>query len=205
MRFIVISGYRSDLVSVFSDVQPTHWAWQEIERLYDSGITGGCEINPLLKYCPNNTVTRAEMAVFLLRGIHGSSYYPPSVGSNTGFNDVPTSHWAAKWIKQLYAEGITTGCSSGNYCPESTVTHAEMAVFLLRSKHTSAYTPSAVGSSTGFWDVPTSHWAAAWIKQLSNENISYGARRCGVEKYCPEYAVFRAEMAGMLLRAFDLP
>jgi len=91
MRYIHITGYRSDQVSSFSDVQPTYWAWQEIERLYDSSITGGCAINPL-RYCPNNNVTRAQMAVFLLKGKHGSSYTPPPVGTSTGFSDVSIYH-----------------------------------------------------------------------------------------------------------------
>jgi hypothetical protein len=142
------------------------------------------------------------MAVFLLRGIHGSSYTPPAVGATTGFGDVPTSYWAAAWIKQLAAEGITTGCGNGNYCPESPVTRAEMAVFLLRSEHGSSYTPPAVGSSTGFGDVPTTYWAAAWIKQLVTEGITSG---CGGGNYCPESPVTRAEMAVFLVRTFNLP
>jgi hypothetical protein len=44
---------------------------------------------------------------------------------------VPTTHWAAKWIEALAAEGITGGCGSGNYCPEAVVTRAQMAVFLV--------------------------------------------------------------------------
>ena len=119
-----------------------------IERLAAAGITGGCSTSPP-QYCPEASVTRAEMAVFLLRGIHGAGYSPPAVGSSTGFGDVPTTYWAAAWIKQLAAEGITTGCGNGNYCPESPVTRAEMAVFLLRSEHGSSHTPPAVGSSTG--------------------------------------------------------
>ena len=188
---------------VFADVPWDYWAWQDIERLYNSRVTGGCLTSPL-SYCPNNTVTRAEMAVFLLRGIHGSSYTPPSVGNSTGFNDVPTSHWAAAWIKQLFAEGITGGCvwSPPYYCPENNTTHAEMAVFLLRSKYTAAYTPPPVGSSTGYYDVPTNHWAAAWIKQLRIEGIAVG---CGGGNYCPESNVTRAQMAGLLVRAFNLP
>jgi hypothetical protein len=46
---------------------------------------------------------------------------------------VPTTYWAAAWIKQLAAESITTGCGSGNYCPEDSVTRAQMAVFLVRT------------------------------------------------------------------------
>ncbi|MBI5841032.1 MAG: S-layer homology domain-containing protein, partial [Chloroflexi bacterium] len=88
------------------------------------------------------------------------------------------------------------------YCPESTTTHAQMAIFLLKSKHGSAYTPPAVGNSTGFNDVPITHWAAAWIKQLGIEGISSG---CGGGYYCPESNVTRAQMAGLLVRTFNLP
>jgi hypothetical protein len=73
------------------------------------------------------------MAVFLLRSKHGTSYSPPAVGASTGFDDVPTNHWAAVWIKQLVVEGITSGCGNGNYCPDASVTRAEMAVFLVRT------------------------------------------------------------------------
>jgi hypothetical protein len=142
------------------------------------------------------------MAVFLLRGIHDSSYKPPAVGGSTGFGDVPTTHWAAAWIKQLAAEGITGGCGGGNYCPAGAVTRDQMAVFLLKSKHGTRYTPPPVGSSTGFSDVPTTHWAAAWIKQLTAEGITGG---CSAGAYCPGSPVTRAQMAVFLVRTFNLP
>jgi hypothetical protein len=142
------------------------------------------------------------MAVFLLRGIHGSSYNPPAVGGSTGFGDVPTSHWAAAWIKQLAVEGITGGCGSGNYCPAEAVTRDQMAVFLLKTKHGPSYSPPGVGGSTGFSDVHPTHWAAAWIKQLAAEGITGG---CGAGVYCPGSPVTRAEMAVFLVRTFNLP
>jgi hypothetical protein len=49
-------------VASFTDVPTSHWAFQYIEALKASGITGGCAVG---MYCPNNNVTRAEMAVFL--------------------------------------------------------------------------------------------------------------------------------------------
>jgi hypothetical protein len=187
--------------ATFEDVQLDYWAWSFIERLYDAGITGGCSINPL-QYCPEGMVTRAQMAIFLERSIHGSSYSPPAVGSSTSFGDVNPGYWAAAWIKQLAAEGITGGCGSGKYCPEASVTRAQMAVFLLRSKHGASYVPPAVGSSTGFGDVSTTYWAAAWIKQLVAEGITSG---CGSGNYCPEAPVTRAQMAVFLVRTFGLP
>jgi hypothetical protein len=123
----------------FDDVPLTYWAYSFIERLYNAGITTGCGTNPLI-YCPNNIVTRAHMAIFLLRSMHGSGYTPPLVGTSTGFTDVPTTYWAAAWIKELALEGITSGCGTGTYCPDATVTRAQMAVFLLRGEHGSGYT-----------------------------------------------------------------
>jgi hypothetical protein len=115
---------------VFADVPLSNWAVNWIEKLYADGITTGCLTSPL-SYCPDDSVTRAQMAIFLLRARHSAAYIPPAVGSSTGFNDVPVTHWAAAWIKQLAAEGITTGCGSGNYCPDDTVSRAQMAKFLV--------------------------------------------------------------------------
>jgi hypothetical protein len=184
----------------FADVSNTYWAWDFVERLYAAGITGGCVTNPL-RYCPEAVVTRAEMAVFLERGIHGATYSPPAVGAGTGFGDVPPSYWSAAFIKQLAAERITTGCGNSSYCPGQPVTRAQMAVFLLRAKHGAGYVPPAVGAGTGFGDVPSGYWAAAWIKQLVAEGITSG---CGGSNYCPEQPVTRAQMAVLLVRTFNL-
>jgi hypothetical protein len=186
---------------VFTDVPADYWASSFVERLYAAWITGGCSLDPL-RYCPEATVTRAQMAVFLERGIQGASYAPPQAGSGTGFSDVSPDYWAAAWIKQLASDGITSGCGNGNYCPEHPVTRAQMAVFLLRSKYGASYTPSAIGSGTGFGDVPPGYWSAAWIKQLVAEGITSG---CGNGNYCPEQPVTRAQMAVFLVRTFSLP
>ena len=174
--------------------------WPSIETIYLAGITGGCGMAPLI-YCPTKQITRAEMAVFLLRGIHGSTYIPPAIGSSTNFADVPTNYWAAAWIKQLAAEGITSGCGGGNFCPQVPVTRAQMAVFLLRAKYGVSYMPPAIGNTSGFSDVETSNWSAAWIKQLTTEGITVG---CGDGNYCPNLPVTRDSMAVFLVRTFNL-
>ena len=72
------------------------------------------------------------MAIFLLRAIHGSGYTPaPATGAI--FADVPADYWAAAWIEQLAAEGITGGCGGGKYCPAQPVTRAQMSVFLVKT------------------------------------------------------------------------
>ena len=185
----------------FADVPMDHWAWKYIESLYAFGVSGGCSSSPL-SYCPLSAVTRDQMAVFLLKAKYGTTYTPPAVGASTGFNDVPTGHWAAAWIKQLAAEGITAGCGGGNYCPTQPVTREQMAVFLLRAKYGNTYTPPAVGATSGFNDVPTSHWAAAWIKQLAAEGVTGG---CGGGNYCPSATVLRDQMSVFLVANFSLP
>ena len=192
-------SYTINKSPVFDDVPYSYWANSYIERLYKAGITGGCTTTPL-NYCPDNSVTRAQMAIFLLKGMHGSSFTPPAVGLSTGFTDVALDYWAAAWIKQLAAEGITGGCGPGIYCPDATVTRAQMAVFLLKAKHGSSYTPP---TATGvFTDVPLGYWADKWIEQLAVEGVTSG---CGTGIYCPDADVTRAQMAVFLVKNFSLP
>lgn len=185
--------------TTFTDVPADYWSWQFIERLFGAGITGGCSKGPLM-YCPETNVTRAQMAVFLLRGEHGSAYTPPAA-TGTIFGDVPAGYWAGAWIEELAAEGITGGCGNGNYCPETVVTRDQMAVFLLRAKHGGTYAPpNATG--TMFGDVSLGYWADKWIEQLATEGITGG---CGGGNYCPSTSVNRAQMAVFLVRTFYLP
>jgi hypothetical protein len=54
--------------ATFNDVPTTHPFFQFIEALHASGITGGCQASPPL-YCPDNPVTRGQMAVFLAKAL----------------------------------------------------------------------------------------------------------------------------------------
>ncbi len=46
------------------------------------------------------------------------------------FDDVPTDHWAFRFVEALAASGITAGCGGDNYCPDDPITRAQMAVYL---------------------------------------------------------------------------
>jgi len=117
---------------IFDDVPDGYWAEDWIEQLSTEGITAGCSVSPPL-YCPEGNVTRAQMAVFLLKSKYGSGYAPPE-GAGL-FDDVPDGYWAEDWIEQLYNESITAGCSVSPplYCPENPVTRGQMAVFLVKT------------------------------------------------------------------------
>jgi hypothetical protein len=85
-------------------------------------------------YCPGSPVTRAQMAVFLLKALMGSSYAPPAA-TGTVFDDVAAGAFAAAFIEDLAARGITGGCSAMPplYCPSASVSRGQMAVFLDRT------------------------------------------------------------------------
>src|SRR5262249_39547446 len=117
------NGWMSDFLDV-----PTGDIFHDfVRKLLSNGITAGCGGG---NYCRNGEVTRAQMAVFLLKSEHGSTYVPPNcVGL---FFDVPCPGTFTNWIEQLSTEGITGGCGGGNYCPGNPVTRKQMAVFLLK-------------------------------------------------------------------------
>ena len=178
----------------FPDVPTSQQFYFYIEDIFHNGITGGCGGG---NYCPGNPITRAQMAVFLLKAKHGAAYVPPAC---TGiFADVPCPSLYADWIEQLAAEGITGGCGGGNYCPGNAVTRAQMAAFLLKAKYGSGFTPP---TCTGvFSDVTCPSQFADWIEALFAEGITGG---CGTGVYCPSSPNNRGQMAVFLTKTFGL-
>jgi hypothetical protein len=188
----------SAVVSVdFLDVPPANAFHDFVNTVARNGVTAGCGGG---NYCPSSPVTRAQMAVFLLKAEHGSSYAPPVCQGI--FDDVPCPSTFANWIEQLSAEGITAGCGGNNYCPDATVTRAQMAVFLLKTHLGSAYVPpAAVGI---FGDVPLGAFADAWIEDLYGRGVTGGCSASPL-LYCPDNPNTRGQMAVFLTRTFSLP
>jgi hypothetical protein len=188
------------VLSDFADVPAAHLFHGVVERLARFGVTGGCGGG---NYCPSSVVTRAQMAVFLIRS-QGATC-TPAAPTGTVFQDVPANGFAAAWIEKLAADGVTGGCQASPplYCPHNPSTRAQMAVFLLRSKYGNTYTPPAP-TGTVFQDVPASAFAAAWIEQLVREGVTSGCQ-ASPPMYCPDAAVLRDQMAAFLVTTFALP
>lgn len=167
-----------------------------MEQLSLFGVTQGCGGG---NYCGPNSVTRSQMAFFLLKAEHGPDYTPPPCTTQR-FNDVPCSQFFSDYINQLAEEGITLGCGGGNYCPSGIVARSQMAAFLLRAvEQGTGYAPPAC---TGlFADVPCSDPLAPWVEELARRGITSG---CGSGMYCPLDPVTRGQMAIFLTRAFQL-
>jgi lysozyme len=109
----------------FNDIEG-HWAEYWITKLAQDGMTSGCAPE---YFCPEKLTSRAEMAVFLLKLKYGAGYTPPEAQGNI-LSDVPVDYWAAAWIEKLVADGISSGCGEGKFCPNRSITRAEMAVLL---------------------------------------------------------------------------
>ena len=126
---------------IFTDVFFGDYNADYIQGLYNDQITGGCQFpgNPL-KFCPNDLITRGQMAVFIERGKYGSDYVPPDcTGYFTDVTCPPTViNPFGNWIEQLYNDDITVGCDSPGdpgypkYCPDDAVPNQQMAVFIVK-------------------------------------------------------------------------
>ena len=118
---------RADPEARFSDVAPDVWWASYVELLADLGITAGCKTDPL-RYCPDQPVTRAQMATFLVRALRLDA------APSAGFTDTEGNTHEAN-IDALAAAGVTAGCKTDplRYCPDQPVTRAQMATFLVRA------------------------------------------------------------------------
>ena len=117
------------------------------------------------------------------------------------FLDVPPAHGFRPFVTTLARNGVTAGCGGGNYCPDSPVTRAQMAVFLLVAREGTDYAPPACVTPQ-FADVPCSSPFAPWINELAARGVTGG---CGGGNYCPEFSVSREQMAVFLLSTLEPP
>ncbi len=108
----------------------------DINRLGAAGITKGCNPPTNTWFCPDDPVSRGQMAAFLVRA-YG---YGPS-GDPDRFSDDDGSIFEDE-INRLAAAGITKGCNppaNTRFCPDSPVQRDQMASFLGRAE---ALTPA---------------------------------------------------------------
>jgi hypothetical protein len=162
-----------------------------IEKLAFSEITKGC--NPPLNdlYCPVDSVTRGQMAAFLVRALD----LPES--SSDYFTDDDADVFEAN-INALAASGITKGCDTDSFCSTDYVTRGQMAAFLDRALGLPQAPPDR------FTDDDNSIFEAA-IDRLAESGITAGCNPPANTNFCPHDRVTRAQMASFLSRALELP
>lgn len=191
----------------FSDTAQSPYA-EEIEMLRGHGITSGCTAT---RFCPDDNVTRAQAAIFLVRAMNVRAGRAPddfTAPAEAMFADVTPDHYGFRHVQRLVELGITRG--TGNdalgrplFSPESPVTQGQMAVFVTR-----ALTGQRAGSETFDspatpmfpGDVPAEHMFFRHVQRQADERIW-----CGCEpgsRFCVDAPVTRAETAAIVERGF---
>ena len=153
----------------------------QIEWLYGSGITGGCE--PTL-FCPNAKVSRVQMAMFLDRALNLPA-------ATTDYFDDDDGKTGEGSINALAKAKITSGCGPRRFCPSGSVTRAQMAMFLDRAL-------ALPNATTDYFDDDDGRTGEGSINALAKSAITSG---CGTRRYCPTSSVTREQMAAFLYRA----
>ena len=130
----------------------------------------------------------------LLEGhsFHMPSTYNHSNSSSAYFTDVPTSHWAAKYIYSLVEDGIIKGKTPTLFAPQDKITRAELTVLLFRLSGEKA--PS---TKVHFDDVANTAWFAQELSWAIEAGIIESE---GQKRFSPQQAVNRQDMAVMLFR-----
>jgi hypothetical protein len=156
----------------------------DIVWLAGEGITNGCAKH---RYCPTAPVTRAQMAMFLVRAFD----YPTATGPDRFHDDDGVTGESS--INALFEAGVTGGCAPSRFCPKASVTRAQMALFLSRAL-------DLPPTSTDYFTDDEGVTGEAAINRLAAAGITGG---CGGTRYCPKSDVTRGQMAAFLRRALD--
>ncbi len=146
-----------------------------IQAIAAAGITLGCNPPTNDRFCPEDPVTRAQMATFLTRARN----LPPS--TTNYFTDDDTSLHEGN-IQAIAAARITLGCNpptNDRFCPQNRVTRAQMATFLTRALNLppgNPLPPPPTGATVVFaagGDLGAQASTAAVLEQIRNSKAEF--------------------------------
>lgn len=147
--------------NTFSDVAKSHWAANYIGYMQQFGIITGYADG---SFRPDASVTRAEFAAI-------ASRFETLTEGTKSFSDVPSSHWAAKYINFAATRGWVNGYADGTFQPNNSITRAEVAAVtcrLLERNADQSYIRSHLSELRAFTDVSESHWAYWYTIEAAN-------------------------------------
>ena len=180
-------------VTTFTDVTPDGTHTQAITTMATNGVFADTECGPDV-FCPDEPIQRWVIAVWLIRALGQD---PATVGESR-FDDITRGQWWIRYAEQLADRQITLGCDTNplRFCPEESVTRAQMASFLVR-----AFNLPPAGTPAEFTDTQGNTHQDS-INALAAAGITEG---CDTDplRYCPNQAVTRAQLATFLNRALQ--
>jgi hypothetical protein len=192
-------------VAEFNDVPPGATYFGAVNLMFQAGVTTGCiqGSSPLTRsFCPDDSVTRQEMAAFIVRAVTGTT--TPGIYNQTPyFSDVPATNPFFPHIQKMMDLGITTGCGIKMFCPADTIPRWEMAIFMIRARLALYGAGFTTAAAPYFTDVPTdvegNGMPFPFIQRSYEEHITNG---CGTNPlvYCPDGLATRGQMASFIMR-----
>ena len=175
----------------FSDVPSTHLFSEDIRWIGGQGITQGCNPPVNFLYCPDDSVSRGQMAAFISRTLG----LPPTAKD---FFDDDNGSVFEDDINSLARAGIVRGCNppaNTRYCPNQRLSRGAMATILVE-----AFDFTAGAESDLFVD-DTGSVHERNINRLGTAGVTRGCNPPANDRYCPGDPVTRAQMAAFLQRA----
>jgi hypothetical protein len=185
---------------LFEDVPATHPYFDYISLMYNDNITAGCSSSPFL-YCPSISVSRAQMAVFIVAALNKVTGTPLIWNPTPYFNDVPSPDIYFRFVQRIRDLNITAGCSADPplFCRNDSITHGQMAVFMIVSwMRANNLTDFTYTTTPYFTDVPSTHPFFKFIQKMKDMGFWNG---CSATQYCASEPVTRGEMAPLIMRA----
>jgi hypothetical protein len=163
-----------------------------IEAIAAAGITHGCNPPTNSRFCPDEVVSRGQMAAFISRALSLPSA-PDRFVDDEG-------HLFESDIDRLAEAGITLGCNppaNDRFCPDQDMTRGAMAAMLSR-----AFDLESDGDNH-FIDDDGSLFEAD-IDSLASAGVTKGCNPPTNDRFCPDDKVTRDQMASFLARALGL-
>ena len=164
-----------------------------IETIAGWGITLGCGDN---RYCPDQTITRSQMAAFLYRAVTRQSG-TPAPATRTVLNDVSEDAWYRAFVDWAISAGVMRAFD-GLFDPGGVVTRADMAEMMVAAFTNVEPADAPQGVFTDMTGQTDEVIRAA--EGLRTAQVTLG---CSVSplRFCPDQSVTRAQMASFFARA----
>jgi hypothetical protein len=176
----------------FPDVVIGYWVDRPISLLAMQKTASGSGIitgYPDGSFKPEGGITRAEMCSLLMKSRVASLETPAATAA---FKDVPSKHWAAKFIADAAATSVVKGYPGNLFKPNGKITRAEGLAMIARFAGISEET-----YSRDFPDVSGTHWAAGIIAGSNKAKLLEYLKGLNFE---PNKQLSRAETVEMLYR-----
>lgn len=171
----------------FTDIS-SNWAKGYIEHLVVRGVVNNTE-----KYNPDNNLTRAE---FLKIAFNAAGW--KTTTNTTVFKDVATTAWYAPYVSLALSKGIISS-NATNFRPDHTISRAEAAKIIV-----GIFGGNTANRKITFTDVDASSDLTKYIETAKELGFFSGQLIDGKLKFRPNDSITRAEIAKVVVKAFDL-